>query len=160
MSAFNRYSYPPPPMNFPDQVRAAIQPHFPRQRASLLASHARHMPVLQNPVVSSPSFSRQVYHRNLIPQGQAGLAFTTQMMRNHGYPVVTQAPVNRAMITRKPQTRNVLASLTAAAARLVVPARSEAYENSATAESIWSPSTPQLRAHAVRSNTHQGNVSQ
>lgn len=147
--ALNRYPYLPPSANFPGQARAAVQPHFPYHRTSLLASHARRTSVLQHPVVSSPSYSRQVYYRNLIPQRQVGLTFTSQMMRNHGYPVVTQAPVSRAMITRKPQTRNVLASLTAAAARLVVPARSEAYENSAAAESVWSSPAPQLRAHAV-----------
>lgn len=156
--SYNRYPYPPPPANFPGQVRDSIQRHYPYQSASLLASRAR-MPALQRPVVSPPnpaSFAGQIYYRHAIPHQQTGLAFTAHIMRSHGYPVAMQPRVGRAMINRKPQPRNILTSLTAAAARLVVPARPEAYENSATAESIWSTSAPQRGAHVVRSNTHPG----
>ena len=171
---YNRYPYRPLPANFPGQVRTTIQSHFPYQRANPLASRAR-TPVLQRPVVSPPNpaiFHGQVYYRNKIPQQHAGLpfiahnirqagpAFSAHKMRSHGYPLIPQIHVGhgRAVINRKPQPRNVLASLTAAAARLVVPARPEAYENSSTAESVWSSSAPQRVAHVVRSNTHPGNV--
>ena len=142
--AYSRYPYPPPPANFPGTRRAAIQPHFPYRHANTLASRAR-MPV----PIGSSSLSSQVYYRHLIPQRQANLAFTARMMRDHGYPLVTQKPAVHALINRKPQPRNFLTSLTPAAARLVAPAGSQAYRNLEAAESVWSLSAPQPVAHAV-----------
>ena len=157
---YTRYPYPVPPANFPGQVRGIIESRLPYQRAKPLVSRAQ-MPLLQQPVVAPPNparFPGQVYYRNGIPQQQASLAFSAHMMRSHGYPLITRPRLGRAVNNRKPQPRNVVTSLTAAAARLVVPARPEAKEKSATAEIVWSSSAPKPGAHAVRSNTHPEKV--
>ncbi|XP_068762547.1 uncharacterized protein [Montipora capricornis] len=141
--AYSRY---PETANFIGKVTAGISPPFPNQRVSRVR-----LPLSLPQVTPSSSFARTAYYRNVIPQArqQAGLAFTRKMMRDYGYPVVSQAPVGRALINRKPQPRNLLTSLTATAARLVVPARAEAFKNSAVAESVWSSFAPQPKAHAV-----------
>lgn len=107
--SYSRYPYLPPPANFPGTRRAAIQPHFPYRHANTLASRAR-MPVSQYPM-APPNLSNQVYYRHLIPQRQANLAFTARMMRDHGYPLVTQKPAVHALINRKPQPRNLLTTI-------------------------------------------------
>lgn len=166
---YNRYPYPSP-VSYPGQVRAAIQPHFPYQRPNPIVSRARmparslspYWPAFKRVVTSPPnpaSLPGQVYYRTAIPQQQANFARTAHgPMRNYGYHGYPQARVGRAVINRKPQPRTLMTSLTAAAARLVVPARTEAYEKSATAESVWSAAAPQRGAHVVRSNTHPGNI--
>lgn len=156
------YRYPhPPPASLPGQVRAAIQPHFPYQRPNFVVSRAR-MPALRRIVTSPPnpaSLPGQVYYRNAIPQRQASFTRLAHApMRSYSYPQIKQARIGRAVNNRKPQPRTLLTSLTAAAARLVVPARPEPYDNSATAESVWPAAAPRKGAHPVRSNTHPGNV--
>ena len=157
---YYRYPYPPP-ASLPGQVRAAIQPHFPYQRPNYVVSRAR-MPALRRIVTSPPnpaSLPRQVYYRNVIPQRQASFTrLAHSPTQSYGYPQIKQARIGRAVNNRKPQPRTLLTSLTAAAARLVVPARPEPYDNSATAESVWPAAVPPKGAHAVRSNTHPGNV--
>ena len=104
------------------QDSVAISPEF----SKLLPSRAR-LPHLKHVAISSPSFSSEVYNRNVIRQKQSqqsGLAFAMiRRMRDYGYPL-SQAPVARGLIERKPQPRNALTSLTAAAvtARPLVPA--------------------------------------
>ena len=139
------YRYPnPPPASLPGQVRAAIQPHFPYQRPNFV-SRAR-MLALRRIVTSPPnlaSLPEQVYYRNSIPQQQASFRrLAHSPMRSYGYPLIKQARIGRAVNNRKPQPRTLLTSLTAAAARLVVPARPEPYDNSVTAESVWPAATP------------------
>lgn len=155
---YNRYPYPHP-ASLPGQVRAAIQPHFPYQRPNLVVSRAR-MPAFKRIVTSPPnpaSLPGQVYYRNAIPQRQAStVRYAHAPMQSYGYLLTRR--VGRAVINRKPQPRTLMTSLTAAAARLVAPARSEAYDNSATAESVWSAAAPQKAAHAVRSTTHPENA--
>lgn len=156
------YRYPnPPPASLPGQVRALIQPHFPYQRPNFVVSRAR-MPALRRIVTSPPnlaSLPEQVYYRNAIPQQQASFTrLAHSPMGSYGYPLIKQARIGRAVNNRKPQPRTLLTSLTAAAARLVVPARPEPYDNSLTAESVWPAAAPRKGAHAVRSTTHPGNV--
>ena len=155
------YRYPnPPPDSLPGQVRAAIQPHFPHQSPNIV-SRAR-MPALRRIVTSPPhlaSLPEQVYYRNAIPQQQASFTrLAHSPMWSYGYPLTKQARIGRAVNNRKPQPRTLLTSLTAAAARLVVPARPEPYDNSVTAESVWPAAALRKGAHAVRSNTHPGNA--
>ena len=156
------YRYPnPPPASLPGQVRAAIQPHFLYQRPNFVVSRAR-MPALRRIVTSPPnpaSLPGQVYYRNAIPQRQASFTRLAHApIVSYGYPQIKQARIGRAVNNRKPQPRTLVTSLTAAAARLVVPARPEPYDNSVTAESVWPAAAPPKGAHAVRSNTHPGNV--
>lgn len=151
------YRYPNPHLaSLPGQVRAAIQPHFPYQRPNFV-SQAR-MPIVTSPPKLA-SLPEQVYYRNAIPQQKASFTrLAHSPMRSYGYPLIKQARIGRAVNNRKPQPRTLLTSLTAAAARLVVPARPEPYDNSVTAESVWPAAAPRKGAHAVRSNTHPGNV--
>lgn len=154
---YNRYPYPRT-VSFPGQVKAAIQPHFPYQRPNRVVVSRARMPTFKGLVTSPPnpaSLPGQVYYRNVIPQQQASFVrLAHSPMRSYGYPLMKR--VGRAVFSRKPQPRTLMTSLTAAAARLVVPARPEAYDNLATAESVWSAAAPQKAAHAVRSNTHPG----
>lgn len=159
---YNRYPYPASPASVLGQTRGAIQPHFPYQRPSVVVSRAR-MPAFPRVVNSPPnpaSFPGQVYYRNAIPPQQASFTRNAHgSIHSYGYPLTQRTRVGRASINRKPQPRTLLTSLTAAAARLVVPARPEAYDNSATAESVWTSSAPQRSAHAVRrSNAHPRNA--
>jgi len=156
------YRYPnPPPASLSGQVRAAIQPHFPYQSPQFVVSRAR-MPALRRVAMSPPdpaSLPGQVYYRNAIPQRQASFKRLAHApIQSYGYPQKTQARIGRAVNNRKPQPRTLLTSLTAAAARLVVPARPEPYDNSATAESIWPATVPRKGVHAVKSNTHPENA--
>jgi len=103
------------------QDSVAISPEF----SKLQPSRAR-LPHLKHLAISSPSFSSEAYNRNVIRQKQSqqsGLAFAIGRMRDYGY-LLSQAPVARGLIERKPQPRNALTSLTAAAAtaRPLVPA--------------------------------------
>lgn len=147
---YNRYPYPYR-AGLPGQVRAAIRHQFQYQFPNLVVSRAR-MPAFKR-IVTSPAnpehLPGQVYYRNAIPQRQASFVGLAQSsLRGYGYPPIKR--VGRAVVNRKPQPRTLMTSLTAAAARLVVPARPEAYDNSATAESVWSAAAPQKVAHAVR----------
>lgn len=156
------YRYPnPPPASLPGQVRAAIQSHFLYQRPNFVVSRAR-MPTVRRIVTSPPnsaSLSGQVYYRNAIPQRQASFTRLAHCpIGSYGYPQIKQVRIGRAENNRKPQLRTLLTSLTAAAARLVVPARPEPYDNSATAESVWPAAAPRKGAHTVRPNTYPGNV--
>lgn len=147
---YNRYPYSHL-TGLPGQVRAAIRHQFQYQFPNLLISRAR-MPVFKRIVTSPPnpkSLPGQVYYRNAIPKRQASFVRLAHgALRGYGYPPVKR--VGRAVVNRRPQPRTLMTSLTAAAARLVAPARPEAYENSATAESVWSAAASQEAAHAVR----------